>query len=35
MGKFRMLGLKLLPVLPFGVLAVAVLVAIYHIRVYW
>ncbi len=35
MGKFRMMGIKLLPILPFVVLAVAVIVAIYHIKVYW
>ena len=28
-------GLHLLPYLPFIVLAVAVVVAVYHIRVYW
>lgn len=28
-------GLHLLPYLPFIVLAVAVIVAVYHIRLYW
>lgn len=35
MGNLRMLGLKVLPFLPFLVLALALVVAVYHIKVYW
>lgn len=35
MGNLRMLGLKILPLLPFVVLALAMVVAVYHIKVYW
>jgi|GEM_PF-1152912 len=35
MEHVKAAGLKLLPFLPFIILAIAILVAIYHIRVYW
>ncbi len=33
--KIRSVGFKLIPLLPFVVLFLALLVAIYHIKVYW
>ena len=35
MGKITEWGLRLIPFLPFLILALAVLVAAYHIRFYW
>jgi hypothetical protein len=35
MEKLKAKALKLLPYLPFIILAIAVLVAFYHIRYYW
>ncbi len=35
MGNFARIGLQLMPFLPFVILLIAVLVAFYHIRVYW
>ena len=31
----RRIGLKVIPYLPFIVLGLAVIVAVYHIKVYW
>ena len=35
MERVKAAGLKLLPYLPFIILAIAILVAIYHIKIYW
>jgi hypothetical protein len=35
MGKIKAKALKLMPYVPFFILAIAVLVAIYHIKYYW
>ena len=35
MEKIKTKALKLLPYLPFIILAIAVLVAVYHIKYYW
>lgn len=35
MRKLKEIGLQLIPFLPFLILAVAIVVAIYHIKVYW
>jgi hypothetical protein len=35
MERVKAAGRKLLPFLPFIILALAILVAIYHIRIYW
>jgi hypothetical protein len=35
MARIKAAGRKLLPFLPFIILAIAILVAIYHIKVYW
>jgi hypothetical protein len=35
MGKLKEKALKLMPYLPFLILAVAVVVAVYHIKYYW
>lgn len=35
MRKSKEIGLQLIPLLPFLILAAAIVVAIYHIKVYW
>ncbi len=35
MRNFKKVGRRLIPFLPFVILAVAILVAIYHIKIYW
>jgi hypothetical protein len=35
MGKLKEIGLQLIPVLPFLILAMAIVIATYHIKVYW
>jgi hypothetical protein len=35
MGKIKEKALKFMPYLPFVILAVAFLVAVYHIKYYW
>lgn len=32
---WKRLGLRLIPFLPFIILIIAVLVAVYHVKVYW